>query len=46
MVSSGCIPGPDGCLVKMSDAIKKPWPDIALMTSKGQAAAEFLRTTT
>lgn len=22
----GCIPGPDGCLVKLSDAIKKPWP--------------------
>ena len=28
MVSLGCIPGPDGCLVKLSDAIKKPWPEI------------------
>ena len=46
MVSSGCIPGPDGCLVKMSDAIKKPWPEIATMTSRGQAAAESLRATT
>ncbi len=26
----GCIAGPKGCLVKMSDAIKKPWPDIPL----------------
>ncbi|KAI4216375.1 MAG: hypothetical protein LQ351_001385 [Letrouitia transgressa] len=24
----GSIPGPDGCLVKLSDAIKKPWPKI------------------
>lgn len=23
----GSIPGPDGCLVKLSDAIKKPWPN-------------------
>jgi len=26
----GCIAGPKGCLVKMSDAIKKPWPDVPL----------------
>ena len=24
----GSIAGPDGCLVKLSDAIKKPWPDV------------------
>ena len=46
MVSSGCIPGPDGCLVKLSDAIKKPWPQIATTTTGGQAAAESLRATT
>ncbi|KAL8734951.1 MAG: hypothetical protein Q9181_003019 [Wetmoreana brouardii] len=28
MVLYGSIAGPDGCLVKLSDAIKKPWPDI------------------
>jgi hypothetical protein len=26
--ASGCVPGPKGCLVKLSDAIKKPWPDL------------------
>ena len=46
MISSGCIPGPDGCLVKLSDAIKKPWPQMATMTSRDQAAAESLRATT
>ena len=24
----GCIAGPDGCLVKLQDALKKPWPVI------------------
>ena len=24
----GCIAGPNGCLVKLSDAIKKPWPEV------------------
>ncbi|KAL9593400.1 MAG: hypothetical protein Q9219_007568 [cf. Caloplaca sp. 3 TL-2023] len=28
LVLRGSIPGPDGCLVKLSDAIKKPWPDM------------------
>lgn len=27
---SGCIAGPDGCLVKLSDAIKKPWPKVTI----------------
>ncbi|KAL8741407.1 MAG: hypothetical protein Q9190_005986 [Brigantiaea leucoxantha] len=26
-IAAGSIPGPDGCLVKLSDAIKKPWPE-------------------
>lgn len=46
MVSSGCIPGPEGCLVKLSDAIKKPWPETPTMTSGVQAAGEPLRATT
>ncbi|KAI5289604.1 54S ribosomal protein L9, mitochondrial [Ascosphaera aggregata] len=28
VVISGCIAGPDQCLVKLQDAIKKPWPVI------------------
>lgn len=40
MVSSGCIAGPEGCLVKLSDAIKKPWPAIPMMASEAQAVAE------
>lgn len=27
-IISGCVPGPKGCLIKLSDAIKKPWPDM------------------
>jgi large subunit ribosomal protein L3 len=26
VVLNGCIAGPDGCVVKIQDAIKKPWP--------------------
>lgn len=43
--SSGCIPGPDGCLVKLSDAIKKPWPVIPMLASVAQTAAEPMSTT-
>lgn len=25
---NGCIAGPDGCVVKIQDAIKKPWPKV------------------
>ncbi|MCJ1243499.1 54S ribosomal protein L9, mitochondrial [Trapelia coarctata] len=28
VVLNGCIPGPDGCLVKLHDALKKPWPEM------------------
>jgi len=28
VVLNGCIAGPDGCIVKIQDAIKKPWPVI------------------
>ncbi|KAL2050156.1 hypothetical protein ABVK25_009517 [Lepraria finkii] len=46
VVLNGCIPGPDGCLVKLSDAIKKPWPEIPMVTSDAQAVAEPLKETT
>ena len=45
MASSGCIAGPEGCLVKLSDAIKKPWPEMPRMQSRGQGAAEPVSTT-
>lgn len=25
---TGCIPGPNKCVVKLQDALKKPWPDV------------------
>jgi len=28
VVLNGCIAGPNGCIVKVQDAIKKPWPKI------------------
>jgi len=28
VVLNGCIAGPDGCTVKIQDALKKPWPKI------------------
>ena len=37
MVFRGCIPGPSGCLVKLSDAIKKPWPEIATTGAQAEA---------
>lgn len=27
VVLNGCVAGPDGCIVKIQDAIKKPWPE-------------------
>ncbi|TAQ88060.1 hypothetical protein B7494_g3618 [Chlorociboria aeruginascens] len=28
VVLNGCVPGPKGCVVKIQDAIKKPWPTV------------------
>lgn len=28
VILNGCVAGPDGCIVKIQDAIKKPWPVI------------------
>lgn len=33
----GCIAGPDGCLVKLQDAVKKPWPEISIPHLSGTA---------
>ena len=38
----GSIAGPDGCLVKFQDAIKKPWPDVPLHPPSAESAAEPL----
>ncbi|MCJ1412304.1 54S ribosomal protein L9, mitochondrial [Ptychographa xylographoides] len=43
VVLSGCIPGPDKCLVKLQDALKKPWPEI---TPDVQATTESIATAT
>ncbi|KAL9598390.1 MAG: hypothetical protein Q9179_003937 [Wetmoreana sp. 5 TL-2023] len=42
---AGSIAGPDGCLVKLSDAIKKPWPDIPTNILEAQPALDPARTT-
>lgn len=36
----GCIAGPDGCLVKLSDAIKKPWPTIPMSPALAETPGE------
>lgn len=28
VVVNGCVPGPDRCIVKLQDALKKPWPKV------------------
>ncbi|KAL8784265.1 MAG: hypothetical protein Q9213_004087 [Squamulea squamosa] len=40
VILHGSIPGPDGCSVKLSDAIKKPWPDIPTSLLGAQSATE------
>lgn len=42
IVLSGCVPGPKGCVVKLQDAIKKPWPEnvpVTLPLTKAPPAA-------
>ena len=43
---AGCIAGPDGCLVKLSDAIKKPWPILSTDPAAPQTVLEPLRVST
>lgn len=38
VVLNGCIAGPDGCIVKIQDAIKKPWPEVPASIMQGIAA--------
>ncbi|OJD34967.1 mitochondrial 54s ribosomal protein 9 [Diplodia corticola] len=33
VVVNGAVSGPKGCIVQIQDAIKKPWPDVPLVTS-------------
>lgn len=33
VVLNGCIAGPDGCIVKLQDAIKKPWPKVPILST-------------
>ena len=41
----GCVSGPDGCVVKIQDALKKPWPVPPPSPPTAQEAAEPLRAT-
>ncbi|RFU34168.1 hypothetical protein B7463_g2107, partial [Scytalidium lignicola] len=43
VVLNGCIAGPDGCIVKIQDAIKKPWPDAPAILGHLKEAAEPLK---
>jgi len=35
VVLNGCVPGPKGCVVKIQDAIKKPWPVVPAGAMEG-----------
>ena len=40
----GAVSGPKGCLVKLQDALKKPWPEVvAPVPLVERTAAESLR---
>jgi large subunit ribosomal protein L3 len=43
LVLNGCIAGPNGCIVKIQDSIKKPWPVIPAVVEQ---VKETLRITT
>ncbi|KAI9835581.1 MAG: hypothetical protein M1819_002032 [Sarea resinae] len=45
VVLNGCISGPKGCIVKIQDAIKKPWPEMPPAPRSGSEAAEPLTAT-
>lgn len=38
VVLNGCIAGPNGCIVKLQDAIKKPWPVISVVGAEATEA--------
>jgi hypothetical protein len=35
----GAVSGPNGCLVKLQDAVKKTWPDVSPIPELASAAA-------
>lgn len=39
LILNGCLAGPKGCIVKIQDAIKKPWPVIPGEEIKEELAA-------
>ncbi|KAH8811784.1 translation protein [Xylogone sp. PMI_703] len=43
VVLNGCIAGPDGCIVKIQDAIKKPWPEVPEIPEQAKETAEPLK---
>ncbi|RDW82090.1 hypothetical protein BP6252_03202 [Coleophoma cylindrospora] len=45
VVLNGCIPGPDGCTVKIQDALKKPWPKVPEAVLSGSQVIEPLKAT-
>ncbi|KAI9785778.1 MAG: 54S ribosomal protein L9, mitochondrial [Geoglossum umbratile] len=45
VVLRGCISGPNGCVVKLQDAIKKPWPELIQTPLPSQSTEELSQTT-
>lgn len=39
IVLSGCLAGPKGCVVKIQDAIKKPWPVVPVIEAQDETAS-------
>ena len=42
LVVNGCVAGPNGCVVKVQDAIKKPWPVIPERVAEVQEVLKAL----
>ncbi|KZF25498.1 mitochondrial 54S ribosomal protein YmL9 [Xylona heveae TC161] len=45
VIVNGAVAGPKGCIVKIQDAIKKPWPEIHTSPPSAQDAADMLKAT-
>ncbi|KAL9095697.1 MAG: hypothetical protein Q9165_002129 [Trypethelium subeluteriae] len=45
VIVNGSVSGPKGCLVKIQDAIKKPWPEVLPGPPLSETATEPLRAT-
>ncbi len=43
---TGAVSGPKGCLVKIQDALKKPWPEVTPNPPLSQSVVEPLREVT